>query len=132
MRLLKWLHGAVALVLMAAAACHPHAGVEQGPAASNVITFDEIAAANASNVYDLIVRIRPEYLRDRGAVSILTKKRARATVFLNDQEYGELETMRNFPVDRIGEVHYFSGSDAVARFGSQYGGGVIQLISRVQ
>ena len=132
MRLLKRLHGTVVIGLILAGACHPHAGVEQGPAATNVITLDEIVAANASNVYDLIVRIRPEYLRDRGAVSILTKKRARATVFLNDQEYGELETMRNFPADRIGEIHYFNGSDAVARFGSQYGGGVIQLISRVQ
>lgn len=132
MRLLNRRQGLAVLALMLASACHRHAGVEQGPAASNVITFDEIVAANASNVYDLIVRIRPEYLRDRGAVSILTKKRARAMVFLNDQEYGELETMRNLPADRIGEVHYFSGSDAVARFGSQYGGGVIQLVSRVQ
>ena len=56
----------------------------------------------------------------------------KAVVFLNDQEYGIIETMRNIPKGRISEVRYIRGVDAVNRYGAQYGGGIIMLISRNQ
>jgi hypothetical protein len=40
--------------------------------------------------------------------------------------------MRNIPPGRVAEIRYYPGTDAVTRFGAQYGGGVIQLISRNQ
>ena len=83
-------------------------------------------------MYDVIARLRSSYLIDRGRTSIRTNTHARAIVFLNDQEYGIPETMRNIPPGRIAEIRFFPGTEAVSRFGSQYGGGVIQLISRNQ
>ena len=35
------------------------------------------------------------------------------------------------PVDGIEEIRILSGTDAVTKFGSQYGGGIIQVIARV-
>jgi outer membrane cobalamin receptor len=34
------------------------------------------------------------------------------------------------PADGVQEIRLFTGPDAVTKFGSQYGGGVIQIVSR--
>lgn len=115
--------------LVAAAGCHAQRPGAPG-SVGNVISRDQIEATNASNIYDVIVRLHAEFLNDRGRTSIRTNVTSRAVVFLNDQEYGIPETMRNIPPDRIQEIRHFSGSEAVVRFGAQYGGGVILLTSR--
>lgn len=98
----------------------------------NVITRAQIESSGAATIYDAIARLRAEFLRDRGRISIKADTHDRPVVFLNDQEYGIPETMRNIPAARIEEVRFYSSTDAAFRFGSQYGGGVIQLISRTQ
>jgi len=120
-------------LLVVLAACHqqPPEGVA-ARSLRNVITKDQIDSTSATNVYDLIARLHADFLKDRGKTSIKTNQRDRAVVFLNDQEYGIPETLRNLQPDRFMEIRYFSGTDASSKFGSQYGGGVIQLISRSQ
>jgi hypothetical protein len=120
----------VGLVVLLAA-CHPQSNPSAGTS-RNLITQDEIDSADAGNIYDVVVRLHGNFLNDRGRTSIRTNRSSRAIVFLNDQEYGIPETMRNIPPGRIAEIRFYPGTDAVARFGSQYGGGVIQLISRTQ
>lgn len=122
----------VLLLAFSAAACHQQGAGAAGSSSANLITQDQIDSSDASNVYDVIARLRGNYLRDRGKVSILGNQHDSPVVFLNDQEYGIPETMRNIPRSRVSEIRFFSGTDAVARFGAQYGGGVIQLISRNQ
>jgi len=124
---------AVLTVTAGIIACHPQQrGVANGSSVRNVITQVQIDAAGAASIYDVITRLHGEFLRDRGRTSILTNRTSRAIVFLNDQEYGIPETMRSIPPNRIAEIRYFSGTDAVTRYGAQYGGGVILLISRVE
>jgi outer membrane cobalamin receptor len=126
--LLGCLVGSLAIV-----ACHrQEPRLDSGSSLRNVITQDQIDSSSAANVYDLIVRLNAGFLRDRGRISIRTNQHERAVVFLNDQEYGIPETMRNIPPGRISEIRFYRGTEAVARFGSRYGGGVIQLISRNQ
>ncbi len=96
----------------------------------NVITEDEIDASHSATIYDVIAKLRPEYLRDRGPISLTGGARDVATVFLNSEEYGPIAGLRDFPARDIEEVRYFSGIDAVTKFGKWYGTGVIQLISR--
>ena len=125
--------GLVAVGFVALSACHPHRPREEGSGSlRNVITQEQIDSSRAANVYDVITRFHAEFLRDRGRTSLRTNQHERAVVFLNDQEYGIPETMRNIPIGRIAEIRFFPGTEAVAKFGSQYGGGVIQLISRTQ
>jgi hypothetical protein len=123
---------ATVAVSLAIGACQAATTPGGGASLRNVITQDQIDSSYASNVYELIVRLHPEYLRDRGSVSIRQNIHARAVVFLNGHEYGILETMRNIPISGIGEIRYYAGTDAVVKFGSQYGGGVVELISRVE
>ena len=127
--MVRWIR--VALLAAAIGGCHSVAK-PAGGSQHNVITTEEIDASNANNVYDLIARLRGEFLKDRGKISIKSNTREQAVVFLNDQEYGTLETLRNMPPGRLSEIRYYSGIEAVNRYGSQYGGGVVLLVSRNQ
>lgn len=120
------------VVLLFVSACTAQKAGRPGSVRRDVITEEEIEASNATNVYDLVASLRGDYLKDRGVISIKTNTREKAVVFLNEQEYGVVETMRNIPKGRISEVRYIPGVDAVNRFGAQYGGGIIMLISRNQ
>jgi hypothetical protein len=119
-------------VFLFVSACTAQKAGKPASVRRDVITEEEIEASNASNVYDLVVSLRGEYLKDRGMISIKTNTHEKAVVFLNEQEYGVAETMRNIPKGRISEVRYIPGVDAVNKFGAQYGGGIIMLISRNQ
>jgi outer membrane cobalamin receptor len=120
------------VLLLIVVGCHAQQSGKARGGRRDVITQEEIEASNATNVYDLIASLRGEYLKDRGKISIKTNTREQAVVFLNEQEYGILSTMRNIPTGRISEVRYITGIDAVNRFGAQYGGGIIMLVSRNQ
>ena len=120
----------LAFACVAAACTHPSSAV--GNANSAVITRDEIENSRAVSVLDAISRLRPYYLGSRGRSSINLDPQTHAMVFLNDQEYGDISVLRNLSASDIEEIHYYSGSQAAQKFGAQYGGGVIQLISRVQ
>lgn len=125
----------VVTTVLVATLCACHSQSPRGSTGRSVrdtITREEIETSNASNVYELVNRLRAEYLRDRGPASLRSNQRSRAVVFMNDQEYGILETMRNIPISHIAEIRFYSGIDAVAKYGSQYGGGVVLLISRVE
>ena len=122
----------IALALALSVGCHHQPAQPHGPVSSNLITQDEIDAADAGNIYEVVARLHGNFLNDRGRASLRSNVHSRAIVFLNDQEYGIPETMRNIPPGRIAEIRFFPGTEAVSRFGSQYGGGVIQLISRNQ
>lgn len=95
-----------------------------------VLTRDEIAgAAAAPSMYDVIRRLRPEYLTDRGRTSLLNQGDPRPVVFMDEQEYGPIESLRNVQPAAIKQVRFYGASAAVARFGSRYGAGIIQLQS---
>jgi hypothetical protein len=104
-----------------------------GAANSNTVTRAELAAAGSVNALEALQRLRPAFLRVRGPTSILnTTARTRPVVFVDATEYGEIESLSTFPTSRLEEIRFYSGSEAVTRFGSTYGAGVIQVKMRVQ
>ena len=116
------------ILLLAAASCaHPTSA-----AGSNrkLITEEEIASTNATTAYDVIARLRAEYLRNRGPTSLLLPSRAQAVVFLNEQLFGSIDQLKQVRSDDLAEIRFFDGPDAITKFGSQYSGGVIQLVTR--
>ena len=120
--------GLLGILLIAASSCvHPG-----GPAGPNrlVITEEETLSTNAATAYDVITRLRAEYLRDRGPTSILLPSRNRPVVFLKEQEYGSIEMLREVRSSDLEEIRFYPGPDAVTKFGSRYSGGVIQLVTR--
>ena len=106
------------------------AGGGSAPAAHhdfNLITEDEIAATPSSNAYEVVAKLRPNFLKTRGRTTINAVANDRAVVFLDGQYYGNLNTLRNLLATQIREIRYIGGTDAVTQYGMQYGGGVIAI-----
>ena len=101
--------------------------------ASNVISRTELDAAGSASVYDAVVRLHPNFLRNRGPTSVVNSSaRSVAAVFVNEAEYGEIESLHRLQASRVEEVRYYSGPEATTKWGSAYGAGVIALKMRVQ
>lgn len=115
-------------------ACTHRPGDPQAVSSSKsaVITREEIERSRAVTALDAIQRLRPFYLSSRGANSVLLDPQLHAVVFLNEQEYGDITVLRNVQANDVQEIRYYNGTEATQKFGAQYGGGVIQLVSRVE
>jgi hypothetical protein len=119
------------LTLAAALACASSGtagtGVRRDP---NLITEQEIATSAESNVYDVVSRLRPMFLKTRGRSTISSGGSEYASVFLDGQYFGELGSMRNIVSTQIHEIRYLSGPDAVSRYGMRYGSGAVDVRSK--
>lgn len=98
----------------------------------NVITADQIEAAQVATAYDLIVKYRANFLHSRGPNSILLKRPKEPTVYLDDVEYGLINSLRNIPAVQISEIRFIEGWDAMTKYGSDHVAGVIQIYTRSQ
>jgi hypothetical protein len=120
----------VATVLASAAAC---ATIQQKNSSDrNVITTAEIEAAEANTAYDVIVKLRANYLNSRGPNSILLKQNREPTVYLDQVEFGSISSLRTIPASNIAEIRFVSGWDAMTKYGSDHAAGVIQIYTRYE
>lgn len=118
-------------VVMAAACSHRGQRESARNAHLPVITRADIERVHARTALDAVQRFRSDVLVARAPSSILLSKHTYPVVFLNGQYYGGVDELRQFPAADIEEIRILSGPEAVQQFGSQFGGGVIQIISRV-
>jgi len=129
---MRWRVVAVALFALPVAACVHRASSEQAqPALISVITRADLERIHARTALDAVQRLRSDALTARAPSSVLLNKHIHPVVFLNDQYLGAVDELQHYPADSIEEIRILSGPDAVTRFGSQYGGGVIQIIARI-
>lgn len=119
--------GALATSIACATAGTSTSGVRRDP---NLITEQEIATSNGANAYEVVSRARPAFLRQRGQTTITQGGSVYATVYVNSQQYGDVTSLRGISADQIREIRYYNAVDAVSRFGSQMGTGVIQIITK--
>ena len=95
----------------------------------DVITEAEIAsrAAEASNVLQVVQKLRPQMLRSRGRFSPAdsTGSGTIPKVVVDDVSYGSVESLANLNAIAVREIRYLSAADATTRWGTGYPGGVI-------
>jgi hypothetical protein len=96
----------------------------------NLITEQEIATSAESNLYDVVSRLRPMFLKTRGQSTINSGGSEYASVFLDGQYFGELGSLRNIAATQIHEIRYLSGPDAVSRYGMRYGSRAVDVRSK--
>ena len=116
-------------------ACAPAGGTSRTSAvhrAANLLTAEEIGAANAdvTTVYDAVARLRPNWLAGHGVTSAVSNGAgtAFAIVFVDGQRYGDLNSLRNIPAYDVGDIRYYDVTQAGAKFGIRGGSsGVIEV-----
>ena len=113
----------------------------------NVITADEIHGSSATNAYDVVARLRPQFLRTRGTIptgGMTSRNDAGSTqegqlagtvqiaVYLDDTVLGSLDALKQIEAASIQEIRYYNASDATTKWGAGNSAGAIQVITRRQ
>ena len=117
---------ALLLLITACASGGGGAGTDSGPggARRDRITADELEGVVEANAYDVISRLRPQWLRRRGR-SLLP------AVFRDNIRVGtDIEALKSIRLENVLELRYLNASDATMRWGTGFTGGVIQIVTR--
>jgi len=90
----------------------------------NRITQAEIQAAGLPNAYELVSRLRRPWLRRDPRTG------AEVTVYMDEQNIGGAEKLKEIPAVEVSELHFVSNDDAIQRWGPSVKGSVIVVVRR--
>ena len=122
---------AVALALVGlACASGPRKG-SPSRGGTNVITAEEMATVQFSNLYDLVQALRFRWLQARGPDSINLQP-GQVQVRLDDTQLGGVESLRNIVPAGVVSIQWVDPTAAAARWGMGYGHGAIVVSTRRQ
>jgi hypothetical protein len=120
---------ALLLILASAVAACSTAGTA-GTAGSrsprNIITAEDIASTPVATAYDLVQRLRPDFLRTRGSNQVHNQ----AQVYVDGIHLGALNTLRTIRAGEVLGIRYLNAVDATTRYGTGHPGGVIEVQTR--
>lgn len=124
----RWL---MALPLVVATACsHPQLGPGE-VFNSQVITEDEIIASRGSNAFEVIHKLRANFLTNRGETNFnRSQSNPYPTVYVDDQEFGPISTLATIPAGQISMIRLYRVSEANAKYGNRNLSGVIAITTR--
>jgi len=118
----------------AAAAPRPASG------SSTLITQEEIARGQYATALDIVENLRPSMMRPRASTLSNTTSSSglsydaatsvSVVVFADEVRMGDLRTLSNIPATTVQEIRYINSRDATTRWGTGYGSGVIQVITK--
>jgi hypothetical protein len=114
-----------ALAVIVMTACASGQGTATAP--RDVITIEEIQRLNVSTAMEIVERLRPEFLRGRGRVSMNQPEAQFPVVYVNGLRAGRLEALRTITASDVDEIRYISAADATTRWGTGHTGGVIAV-----
>ena len=98
---------------------------------ATTITEAEIDSAHVSTAYDVIHKLRPQFLVSRGKLSLDPKvPPALPRVYVDDQFYGDATTLRGIPAGTIESIRSYSGSEAQYKYGHDNAAGVIAITTK--
>jgi hypothetical protein len=86
---------------------------------SSVITESEITASNQQNAYDVVERLRPNWISLGKNYSVNTYRVSSDTtgavlVYVDDVKQGEIEALRNIPVSYVTSIQWLDAATATA------------------
>lgn len=89
----------------------------------NRLTAEQIDQARGTNAYEIVQELRSRWLLATG--------RGEVRVYLDEREYGTLDSLRRISADEIESMRFYSFNEAIGRFPSfSSGAGVIQVNTR--
>ena len=124
--------GAITLLLGLSLACasgqhHRAHSLGHDP---NLITADEISAISVMSAYDVVKRLRPQFLISRGPTSIVDTRPTTPVVYLDGIRYGDVSSLVGIEASRVATIRYLTGPEAQQRFGTDNVGGAILVTTK--
>ena len=103
----------------------------RGMSLRDPITAADIAGINAASAYDAVVKLRANFLQNRGINSFMTPVRStRPIVFIDGMEVGTIFELRSIPARDVAEIRFLNASEAAFRWGDGYLAGVIHVTTK--
>jgi hypothetical protein len=116
------------------AACSSNKVESRGPGISrDTITAEEIEASRTSssaNAYDVIKKLRGNFLSYRGRTSLQGTSSPDPFVYLDDQAYGPISSLRQIPASQIETIRLYRLWEAQMKYGQGLMGGVIAVATK--
>jgi hypothetical protein len=93
------------------------------------ITAEEIKQVSNPgwSAYDLISKVRPEWLRARNPQTLREPDPIYPIIYLDDIEHGDIDSLKDITISRVASVQFITAYDTTARFGQTYQGGAIMV-----
>jgi hypothetical protein len=132
--------GACASSGQSAAPGQPAASTAAGSAPRNtnraLLTQDELRAATQQNMYDVVMALRPQWLR-QGQVTSMTGggqgagqvTQAGVLVYLDGSAMGAAPMLRQITTSSVRQARYLTAPEAQARFGMAVSQPVIEILT---
>ncbi len=97
---------------------------DSSPAPRGVLTAEILSDTQESDLYGAVQRLRPQWLRARGAAR-LSGGNLTVAVYVNDVRRGEVGFLRTIQLEAVQRVQFLTGTEATTRWGTGVAGGVI-------
>ncbi len=115
------------LLLAAVPACASSGGPETGTMRrggdANRLTRDDVMATHTSDAFEAIRILRPNWLRKRGAMSVMQETDIQ--VYLDNVQIGGVDALRSIPANSVGSLQFLDASSATQRWGTGHVHGAI-------
>ena len=119
------------LVFLLSLACAAPAPRPRGGGDPQLITEEEVEASRAPTAYEVIQKLRANFLSYRGETSFnRNNSQPYPTVYLDGQQYGPLGSLRNIPASQVSTIRLYRSWEATTKFGTGNMGGVIAVTTR--
>ena len=96
----------------------------------NVITAEELANVSASNLFEAIRSLRPQWLDQSPPVTLMGRQDYTTVVYMDRIRFGTLDMLRQVPPRMPLSVRYYNASEAQSEFGVGNLLGAIQIVTR--
>jgi hypothetical protein len=96
----------------------------------HLVVADESVRGEAGSAYDLIRRLRPEYLASRGPLSILMNVSETPDVYIDGVRRGGIDELRYIPASDLLDVRFYPMSAVPVSVGANHAAGVIVIRTR--
>jgi hypothetical protein len=118
------------LLSLSVLACTHNSPPGQDGYRSQVITEDEVVASKAANAYDVIKKVRANFFSYRGRTTLIGTSSPDPTVYVDEQPFGPISSLRTIPADEITEIRLYRAWEATTKYGMGNMGGVILVTTR--
>lgn len=95
-----------------------------------MITEPEIIEANVGSAYDVIRKLRANFLTYRGRTNFRGTAASEPRVYVDDQPYGAVSSLRTIRAGQVAEIRLYRAWEATTKFGTGNMDGVIAVTTR--
>jgi outer membrane cobalamin receptor len=122
--------GCCLLIAASMSACAMHNRSDDGGGSPQIITEVEVRNSHAPNAYEVVKKLRGNFLSNRGATSVMNTSSPEPTVYVDGVPFGPLATLRNIPAEQVSSIRLYRAWEAETKYGSGNMGGVIEVATK--